>query len=231
VQSHQTVSGVWYDRDVQPVHLLTGTRGLGWVDVTRTLAPGMAVYPGDPAVKLTAVRSTDRGDACSVGRLILGTHAGTHVDATRHLFAAGPSVDRLALAALVGPARVLDCAGRPVTRDRVAPPRLRGATRLLLRTDRAPVGLTLPAARTLVRSGARLVGIDAPSIERSGHDLPVHRCLLAAGIVILEGLDLTGVAPGPYDLVCLPLKLLGGDGAPARVLLRRRRERRRPRAG
>jgi len=217
VQSRQTVSRVWYDRGVEQ----------GWVDVTRTLAPGMAGYPGDPPVELRPVHSTDRGDAWSVGRLTLGTHAGTHVDAPRHLFADGPSVDRLPLAALVGPARVLDCAGRPVTRARVGPPRLRGARRLLLRTDRRRGGgLTLPAARALVRSGIRLVGIDALSIERSGDDLPVHRCLLGAGVVILEGLDLTGVAPGPYDLVCLPLKLLGGDGAPARVLLRRRPERR-----
>ncbi len=202
-----------------------------WVDVTRPVEPGMVVYEGDPPVRVTPVLALDRGDAANVAVLRLGTHTGTHVDAPRHLLPDGRPVDRLSLDLLVGPARVLACPPGPITPAVVARARAR---RLILKTESVVGaarrgagprrrGLTLAAARSLVRAGTALVGVDSLSVEASGaRRLPVHRCLLEAGVVIVEGLDLSSIEPGTYDFCCLPLAIRDGDGAPARALLRRR---------
>jgi arylformamidase len=211
------------------------------IDVSQGVSDGMAVWPGDPAVAVSAVLRIAAGDPVNVSELRFGTHTGTHVDPPAHLFEGAPGVDALGLDVLVGDAVVVDIAA---TGAALGPADLEGAVpagtvRLLLSTGGAPGrALSAAGAAWLVDRGIRLVGIDGPSIEApgpgsddgpgegpgaaTGGPYPVHTTLLAAGVVIVEGLDLSGVAPGAYELVCLPLKLVGGDGAPARAVLIRR---------
>ncbi len=202
-------------------------------DVTVPIAPGMPVYPGDPEVGIRLWSAVASGAPVNVSHLSLGAHTGTHVDAPRHFRDGAPGVDRLPLQVLLGPARVLEMAGAAA----ISAEALRGLDlgetgRLLFRTvppaawragrfTQNPVGLTGEAAALLVERAVKLVGLDSPSVAAVGSaDLPVHRTLLDAGVVILEGLDLSEVSVGEYELLCLPLKLVDGDGAPARVILR-----------
>ncbi len=201
-----------------------------WIDVSVPIEAGMVVYEGDPPVEVTAALAIARGDPANVSRLVLGSHTGTHVDAPAHFLPGGAGVDELPPEWLVGPARVVECPPGPVGAETVAD--ARAGERLLLKTRNSArwalgrfardyQALTPEAARALVAAGVRLVGIDYLSVEAfgaPGH--PVHRCLLAAGVVIVEGLDLSAVRAGAYELCCLPLRLRAGDGAPARVLLR-----------
>jgi len=203
------------------------------IDVSMPMFDGMPAFPGDPAFVATPVSRVGRGDPYDLSSLSFGSHAGTHLDPPSHFVPGGLSVDRLDLGALNGPCRVLDARaeGRTITAGTLgALPR--GASRILLRTSNSArwarrfeffedfVGLGLDAAVRLARHGVRLVGIDALSIETdlTGR-FPVHHELLERGVVILEGLLLDGVAPGRYELSCLPLPVKGGDGAPARAVL------------
>jgi arylformamidase len=202
-------------------------------DISQGVSHGMAVWPGDPEVAVSPLLRVAAGDAANVSELRLGTHTGTHVDPLAHFFDGAPGADELALEVLVGDAVVADVRGTdralgPAELTAVAPA---GTRRLLLRTGGAAGRvLSAPAAAWLVERGVRLVGIDGPSIEASHAEpgapdeapYPVHTTLLHAGVVVLEGLDLSGVNPGAYELVCLPLKVVGGDGAPARAVLIRR---------
>lgn len=203
-----------------------------WIDVTVPIHPGMVVYEGDPGVRVTSALALERGDPANVSLLALGSHTGTHVDAPRHFIPGGGTVDGLPLDVLLGRARVLACPPGPIAAETVAGAGPRRGSRLLFKTGNSALwerarfvrdyqALTLEAARLLVEAGVALVGIDYLSIEgfgAPGH--PVHRCLLGAGTLILEGLDLSAVAPGEYELCCLPLRIRDGDGAPARALLR-----------
>jgi arylformamidase len=173
------------------------------------------------------VARVEAGDPADVSRLQLGTHTGTHVDPPAHFLPGGVTVDELPLDVLVGPAVVADLTGVPA----IDPGALDGldlpasTVRLLLKTGReagvSAVGgaLTADGARWLVDRGVLLVGADTLSVEPGTDAYPVHRLLLGAGVVIVEDLDLASVAAGPYQLVCLPLRIAGGDGAPARAVL------------
>jgi arylformamidase len=197
------------------------------IDVSVPVRPGMAVYPGDPQVTLERVASLAGGDIANISRLALGVHTGTHVDAPVHFIDGAPAVEALPLDVLLGPARVVDL----TSADRLDAAAFNGVDlpeRVLLKTRNSELwkldsfaedflSLTADAARVLVDAGVRLVGIDYLSIG----DEAAHGVLLAADVVPIEGLDLRGVEPGEYELVCAPLKLVGSDGAPARVLLRR----------
>lgn len=185
------------------------------IDITRPLGPATVVYPGDPPVEIAQISSVD-GSGVALSRLSLSSHAGTHIDPPAHLFPGGLTVDALSLALLIGPALLVSAAhGRPVTDADLAdiPP----TERLLVSTGGQPI--TENAARRLLARGLRLVGVDGLSVDGEGNGLPVHRLLLSAGVIIVEGLALEGVAPGAYTLVCLPLRLVDGDGAPARAVL------------
>jgi len=206
-------------------------------DVTVPISEKMPVWPGDPPVKIERVSELAGGAPFNVSRLELGSHTGTHVDAPFHFVQKGQTVDRLPLDVLVGPALVLDLEdmpGRtiqPLDLAGLHPPR--SATRLLLKTrnsnlwadrqnefEQEYVHLDAKAAAWLVRRGVRLVGVDYLSIEAfHSTTYDVHHTLLEAGLVVIEGLDLSAVPAGPCQLVCLPLKIEGGDGAPARVLV------------
>jgi arylformamidase len=190
------------------------------VDVSVPVRPGMIVYPGDPEVRLERLSSIADGDVVNLSRLDLGVHSGTHVDAPLHFVDGGPSVETLPLEVLVGPCVVVEGLD-----PAAVPP---GAERVLFKTPNSRlwerdefsedfVALDGEAARTLVERGVRLVGIDYLSIA----DEEAHRILLGSGVVAVESLDLREVEPGEYRLVCAPLKLVGAEGAPARVLLLR----------
>ncbi|WP_432821608.1 cyclase family protein [Trichloromonas sp.] len=200
-------------------------------DISVTLSKGLPAFPGDPAIRLDP--AGDAGSPFQLTRLQLGSHAGTHLDAPAHLLKDGATADSIPLATLIGPCRVIDLCDRtqPISAADLSRRDLAGITRLLLRTsnselwqrpgfEKGYLGLTPAAAAHLVKLGIRLVGIDYLSIEPFSADGDVHRILLEAGVVILEGLDLAGVASGDYELICLPLKLAGTDGAPCRAVLR-----------
>ncbi len=205
-----------------------------WIDATLPLRAGMPAFPGDPEFAQEPILSVGRGDPYSVSRITLGSHTGTHVDPPRHFRTEAAGADRMDLTALVGPCVVVQI---PALDSAIFSRHLdglpAGVERLLFRTSNserwaagAPffpdyVALDPSAAESLVARQVRLVGIDALSIESDRSDrYPVHRTLLDHGIVVLEGLDLHAADPGPYELLCLPLPVVNGDGAPARVVLR-----------
>ncbi len=203
-------------------------------DISLPISPATIVWPGDSGVAFTPVSRVSAGDTASVTSLALGTHAGTHVDAPSHFLADGATVDTLDLQVLVGPAFVATIEGASALTaealDRADIPA--DITRLLLRTDNTDrallqqsvfhenfVAVTPDGAEWLVRRGIRLVGIDYLSIAPFDDGVEPHRILLSAGMIIVEGLDLRSVPTGHYEFVCLPLKLAGLDGAPARAIL------------
>lgn len=203
------------------------------IDITLSVGPRMLTWPGDPEVQVMPTSRLARGDHANVSQLRLGTHTGTHVDPPFHFIDGAPAVESLSLETLVGPALVADLrhVAREITPDHIDA--IEPAERVLFRTRNSDlwaretiefpdeyVHLTTEAARALVARGARLVGTDFLSIERRGAPgHPTHVTLLEAGVVIVEGLDLSKVEPGRYTLACLPLKVVGGDGAPARAVL------------
>ena len=187
------------------------------LDISVPIRPGMVTYPGDPAVHLERVRSIAGGDGYNLSRLDFGVHSGTHVDAPAHFVEGGTSAESLPLDVLVGPCRVVDGIQVPD-----------GVERVLFKTSNSELweretfadefeSLDGATAQALVAAGVRLVGIDYLSIG----DEEAHEILLGAGVVAIEGLDLRAVDPGEYELICAPLKLVGSDGAPARVFLRK----------
>jgi len=210
-----------------------------YYDVTVPISESTTVWPGDPPVRIERVASTARGDELNLTRLRMSSHTGTHVDAPYHFHGGGQTVDQLPPELLVGPAIVASLdpiAGNTLGVEDMARLRLpAGIARLLLKTrnsafwhDSGPgfqhdyVHLGPDAAHWVVERGIRVLGIDYLSVE--GFDVPehiVHRTLLGAGLIIIEGLDLSQVPAGPCQLICLPLKIAGGDGAPARVLIAR----------
>jgi arylformamidase len=202
-------------------------------DISVTVSPELPVWPGDPEIVLERYTSIAGGDQVNASRIACSVHVGTHVDAPVHFVDGGRGVDELALDALVGDAFVADARGlATITADALnaldVPP---GTKRLLLRTDNSGLwstGRFEPGFAALDAGGARwivgrelaLVGIDYLSVQR--YDDPTadtHRIMLEAGVVLLEGLNLGDVDPGGYMLVCLPVKLRGADGAPARAVL------------
>lgn len=201
-------------------------------DITVAISPDLPAFPGDPPVGIEPVSTLARGDAANVSRLTMSTHGGTHLDPPRHFSDHGISVDHLPLTLLVGDALLAEIPGvKAIGRAELGRLPLQGVERLLLKTDNSRLWdlpgfhedyahLTAGGARYLVERGVKLVGIDYLSVERFDGGGEVHRELLANGTVILEGLNLDGVPAGHYELLCLPMKIKGGDGAPVRAVLR-----------
>ena len=211
------------------------TSGDGWIDLTVGIRNEMVHYPGNPGVELRQTQRLDRGDPATVSQLSLGVHTGTHVDAPVHFIQGASGVDECSIDAMIGPARVIEVLGKETcTAQDLAAHDIRAGERLLLRTNNSThvwkvddfvedyAYLDTSAARMLAERRVQMVGIDYLSIGRGKDGPEVHRILLSAGVVIVEGLDLSRVDAGSYDVVCLPIKILGGDGAPARVAVRRR---------
>jgi arylformamidase len=202
-------------------------------DISIPVVHGGAVYPGNPEIRIEPHAEVSKGASSNLSRLSFGSHTGTHVDAPKHFFDGGSPVDRLPLSALIGPAIVVAFPDdvRSVTAAHLETQKLAGARRVLIRTRNsgfindaqfhsdytfvAPDG-----AEYLASLGVELVGVDYFSVEQfhSGHHR-THRTLLERGIVIVEGLDLSAISPGEYQFSCLPLRLEGLDGAPARAVL------------
>ena len=206
------------------------------IDVSLTIGPDLLVWPGNPGVAITPSSRISRGDSSNVSEIRLGSHTGTHIDPPFHFLDDGTSADDLPLDVMLGEATVADLRGTagPIGVDELDGLSLTGdVTRLLLRTDNSDLWRTDPrvfpdgyvclspeGARWVVDHGIELIGIDFLSIEaRGAPGHPTHRTLLEAGVVILEGLDLSRVEPGAYTLVCFPLKIADGDGAPTRAVL------------
>jgi arylformamidase len=203
-------------------------------DITLTITPNMIVWPGDPKVSIQRTSNMDSGDNANVSQISMSCHTGTHVDAPHHFLNNGKTVEDLSLDLLVGRAYVLylpevNQITASVLRYAEIPPRTR---RLLFKTKNSElwkngqhefktdfVALSVDAAEWLVDRNVRLVGIDYLSIAPYNLGTPVHTILLDAGVVVIEGLDLSNVTPGRYTLHCLPLKLGGADGAPTRCVL------------
>ncbi len=203
-------------------------------DITRPIHPEIPVWPGDPAFELTWASSLTAGHAANVARISMGVHTGTHVDAPHHVLGDGPGIDGIALDAFVGKATVADARERPsidagfVRHLLVLNPE---PHRLLFRTgaweaaegafprDFPPI--TPEAAEVLAGAGVVLVGTDAPSVDPvDSADLSAHHALLSGGACILENLLLDDVPPGDYELIALPLRIVGADASPVRAVLR-----------
>lgn len=203
-----------------------------FIDITRPLHTGMAVWPGDTAAEFTLVATKAAGASCNVGRLRLSVHSGTHADAPFHYDDAGATIDALPPERFIGPARVVDVRGHAtLTPATLAGQDFADTPRVLFRTDAWAPSEAFPPAWPLLAPdlpawlAARdvgLVGLDVPSVDApDSKDLALHHALDRAGILILENLDLRGVEPGVYELIALPLRVRGGDGSPIRAVLRR----------
>jgi len=207
------------------------------IDITLTLSPTLPVWPGDPSIQLNQVSFMDNGDACNVSNLEMGVHAGTHVDAPRHFLNNNFTVEKMSLDIMVGEAYLthFDEEVRAISSSQLENASIpRDVERLLIKTRNSRfwetgdevfhenfVAILPDGAEWLVNRGIKLVGVDYLSVAPFGEGTATHRILLEAGIVALEGLNLSTVTTGYFELVCLPLKLKGSDGAPARVILRK----------
>lgn len=203
------------------------------IDVSLPLQAGLPNYPGNTPFTLEAVKRIAAGQSSNVSSLHLSAHTGTHVDAPFHFFDDGAGTDTLPLDLLCGRTRVVELSTRkPIAVDDLARIDLSEDVRLLIKTPNSRlwgspefhqdyVGVSGEAARYLVDQGVKVVGVDYLSVEEFRKPgAPAHRTLLGAGTIVIEGLNLRDVEPGHYEMFCLPLAIVGSDGAPARVVLR-----------
>jgi len=199
------------------------------IDITRPIHPGVPVWPGDTPFSYELVARIAGGDSVNVGKFTTTTHLGTHLDAPWHYVDDGGKLESVPLEVLIGPCRVVDARGQEaLTADFLKTIQL--AERTLFYTGQPSIWPSFPhtfmhvlpeAAAYMAAQGVRLYGTDAPSVDPlTSKDLPAHKAFAQAGVYILEGLALEGVAPGSYELICLPLRLEGTDAAPVRAVLR-----------
>jgi arylformamidase len=208
--------------------------GAGWIDVSVTVRHGMAHWPDNAPIVLERSMDIGRGDVCNLSNLAMGVHSGTHMDGPVHFLHGAAGLDEMPLSATIGEARVIEIAHpHQITVDELRGHRLREGERVLFRTTNSTrcwqtdtfvedfVYVSEPAAVHLVETGVQTVGIDYLSVGGYHADgAKIHRILLDGGIWIIEGLDLSPVRAGRYDMICLPVKLHDSDGAPARAILR-----------
>ena len=208
--------------------------GVRWLDVSVPLRSGMVHWPGDPPVRVQRVKQIGRGSSSNLSLLSMGSHTGTHMDAPGHFLRSGRTIDQLPLPSVIGPARVIAIRHpRWIGVEELRPHRIQRAERILFKTRNSSrcwkgdsfvkefVHISEEAARFLAVRGIRCVGVDYLSVGGYKQDgALVHRILLGAGVWIIEGLNLSKVQPGRYELICLPLRIWHGDGAPARAILR-----------
>jgi arylformamidase len=204
------------------------------IDVTVPLDASLPTYPGNTPFSIEAVKRIARGDSSNVSTLHMSAHAGTHVDAPRHFFDEAGGADALPLEMMVGRTRVVEITSRSgIGAEQLADLDLSDDVRILFKTSNSRlwaspefhtdyVGVTASGAEHLIAHGIKVVGVDYLTVEEfKKPGAPAHHVLLGGGAIIIEGLNLRDVDPGIYDMLCLPLRVVGADGAPARVLLRR----------
>ena len=208
-----------------------------WIDITVPMYDGMVHWPGDPECKISLFVSIPGGAPCNLTQMSLSAHTGTHMDAPRHFVRDGRTMEALPLDAVIGPCRVIELKHKTaITREELAPHKLKRGERVLFKTrnstkswrmaktstfDENFIYIPADTARYLVDCGVMTVGVDYLSVGGYKKDgVECHQIMLGAEIWIIEGLNLARVKPGKCELVCLPLKILGADGAPARAVLR-----------
>ncbi len=213
---------------------MTSSDTTPWIDVSVTVRHGMPHWPDNPPILLERSLDIGRGDDCNVSHLAMGVHTGTHMDGPVHFIHHGAGLDEMPLGATMGEARVIEITDpRRITADELRPHALGAGERVLFRTSNSTrcwqtdhfvedfVYISESAAAHLVETEVQTVGIDYLSVGGYREDgAKVHRMLLEAGIWIIEGLDLSRARAGRYEMICLPVKLHGSDGAPARAILR-----------
>ena len=205
-----------------------------WIDVSVPLYTGMVHWPDNPPVQINRILDMTRGDVCNVSKMSMGSHTGTHMDGQIHFVKGGKGIDQMPLEATIGPARVIEIHDP----ESIKPEELRSHTfqpgeRVLFKTQNSQrcwhsdtfvedfVYISHEAASYLVEQHIQTIGVDYLSVGGFKKDgVETHRTLLEAGIWIIEGLNLSAIQPGTYDLICLPLRIRDSDGAPARALLR-----------
>ena len=207
------------------------------IDISVPMSDGMVHWPGDPACKISLFVSIPGGAPCNLTQMSLSAHTGTHMDAPRHFVRDGRTMESLPLDAVIGPCRVIELKHRTViTREELAPHKLKRGERVLFKTrnstkswkmaktstfDENFVYIPADTASYLVERGVQTVGVDYLSVGGYKKDgVLCHQIMLGAEIWIIEGLNLAKIQPGKYELICLPLKIVGADGAPARAVLR-----------
>lgn len=204
-----------------------------YYDISLNLSAETVGWIGSTPFELVERRRMSRGEHNNTSAVSMSVHAGTHLDAPFHFVPDGATIDALPLDTFMGPALVHAVeADRYITEAHVGQLPLRGETRVLFKTRNSEllkrsafdpdfVAFSVEAARALVARGVRLVGVDYLSVAHAGDEqIPVHRALLDHGVALLEGIDLSAVSPGRYELICFPIRLRGSDGAPCRAVLR-----------
>ena len=205
-----------------------------WIDISVPIRDAMVHWPSDPPVSIKRAKDIEQGDTANLSVISMGAHSGTHVDAPIHFIEEGKGIDNIPLDIVVGRARVIEIRDPElITPEELAGHRIRRGERILFKTRNSShvwqkdefvedfVFISDAAADLLVDSGVRLIGIDYLSVGSFKHGGSyVHKTLLGGGIWIIEGLNLSNVTSGKYDLICLPLRIVAGDGAPARAILR-----------
>ncbi len=208
-----------------------------WIDVTAPLEPRTTpVFPGDAPIKLDFLQNMQSGGKLTLSSYTMGAHSGTHIDAPMHFIRDGASLDKIPLSTFIGPVRIIDCSPGAMAIDaaELNKHQWRGAARIFFRTRNSRNGwMTDPtfhkdftyiapdAAKLLAGAGVELVGIDYISAEKFGAEEPqTHWMLLGKGTPIVEGLDLRDVKPGDYELMLLPIRVIGHEAAPIRALIR-----------
>jgi arylformamidase len=208
-----------------------------WIDVSVPLHTGMVHWPTDPSVRIERIADMNQGAVCNVSKVEMCAHVGTHMDGLNHFIKDGAPLDTVPFDAVIGPCRIIEIKDTDsVKPDELKKHNLRKGERILLKTrnskrpwwdedfDTRFIHISKDAAQHMVERDIRTIGIDYLSVggyERDG--VECHQVLLGAGVWIIEGLNLTKVKPGKYDLICLPVKIRNSDGAPARAVLRSRR--------
>ena len=205
-----------------------------WIDITITIKPGMVHWPGDPEIMIKRTSSINQGDSANVSHLSMGSHTGTHMDAPLHFLPKGKGLDRIPLEAVIGPARVLEIKDpQTIKIEEIKKYNIQAGEKILFKTRNSSrlwktnifskdyVYITHETAEYLAKKKIRTLGVDYLSVggfKKDGRE--THRALLSKNIWLIEGLNLSKVKAGRYELICLPLKILNSDGAPARALLR-----------
>ena len=206
-----------------------------WLDVSVTVRSKLPVWPGNPEVDLSSVQSFSQGDEVTISRITLGAHTGTHMDAPLHFIQAGKTIDEMPLDIGLGRARVIEIENPEVILpDELEQHNIKADERILFKTKNSGrdlwakqtftenyVYISTEAGKYLAEREVKLVGVDYVSVGGYQKNAPeVHRALLGGGVWVVEGLELSTISPGAYDLLCLPLKLRGLEASPVRALLR-----------
>jgi arylformamidase len=207
---------------------------MDWIDISVPIVSGIVHWPGDPEVVLDRTSDVQKGDRLTVSQITMGSHTGTHMDAPRHFVRDGVGIDTLPFDAVIGRARVIEINdAESIKVDELKLYDLGRGERVLFKTKNSAhvwkqvkfvenfVYISINAAHYLVEREIKTIGIDYLSVGGyKGNGTQVHHALLEAGVWLIEGLDLSNVSAGEYELVCLPLKIVDGDGAPARAVVR-----------